>query len=67
MDLKNIMAALAETYWDRPANEAELVAMTAEAMRDKARIAPPFGGKSGSLFDIEPAHFDALLLAEAKR
>ena len=67
MDMKNIMAALAETYWDRPVNEAELVAMIGEAMRDKARIAPPFGGKSGFLFDTEPAHFEALLLAEAKR
>lgn len=65
MEMKNIMGSLAETYWGRPADEAELVAMAGEAMRDQAKIAPPFGGQAGLLFDTEPAHFNALLIAES--
>ncbi|UHS58430.1 hypothetical protein [Agrobacterium vaccinii] len=67
MDTKDIVAALAEYYWGRPAVEAELTAMAGEVARDSIAIAPSALGKSGALFNIEPAHFDALLLAEAKR
>ncbi|MBZ5761259.1 hypothetical protein LAV84_17675 [Rhizobium sp. VS19-DR104.2] len=67
MDLMKIMAALAETYWDRPADEAELVAMAGEAMRDKTSIAKPLTGKAGALFNTEPAHFEAVLRVEAGR
>lgn len=67
MDTKDIVAAIAENYWGRPAVEAELVAMAGEIARDSAAIAPSPLGQSGALFNIEPAHFDILLLAEAKR
>ncbi|XUY28884.1 hypothetical protein RMR21_017500 [Agrobacterium sp. rho-8.1] len=67
MDNKDIVAALAQAYWARPAVEAELVAMAGEMARDSAAIAPSPLGKGGALFNIEPAHFDAFLLSEAKR
>jgi uncharacterized protein (DUF2132 family) len=67
MDIKDIADALAQTYWARPSVEAELVAMAGEMVRDSAAIAPSPLGKGGALFTIEPAHFDALMLGEAKR
>ncbi|KAA3511626.1 MULTISPECIES: hypothetical protein [Agrobacterium] len=67
MDEKQIMAALAQAYWGRPAVEPELVAMTGELARDSATIAPPRHGQDATLFDVEPAHYDALMLTEAKR
>lgn len=67
MDVKDIMAALAEAYWQRPAIEAELVAMTGELARDSETIAPSPFGTGGALFNTEPAQFDALMLAEAAR
>ena len=67
MDTKEIMAAMAQTYWQRPAVEAELLAMAGEVARDSAAIAPSPFGKSGALFNTEPSHFDAVMLAETKR
>ncbi len=67
MDIKDLVEVLAENYWGRPAVDAELLAMAGEIARDSAAIAPSPLGQSGALFNIEPAHFDALLLAEAKR
>ncbi|NTF34523.1 hypothetical protein [Rhizobium skierniewicense] len=67
MDNRDMVAALAQGYWARPAVEAELVAMAGEMARDSAAIAPSPLGKGGALFNVEPAHFDALLLSEAKR
>ncbi|NTF09014.1 hypothetical protein G6L37_23080 [Agrobacterium rubi] len=67
MDNKDIVAALAQAYWARPAVEAELVAMAGEVARDSAAIAPSALGKGGALFNTEPTHFEALMLAEAER
>ncbi|MET0171070.1 hypothetical protein [Agrobacterium sp. lyk4-40-TYG-31] len=67
MEDREIMAALAERYWGRPVVEAELTAMAGEVARDSIAIAPSPLGQAGAMFNIEPAHFDALLLAEANR
>ncbi|WP_137131118.1 hypothetical protein [Rhizobium sp. FY34] len=67
MEIEKVMAALAESYWGRHASEPELLAMTGELRRDSASIAPSALGRGGALFTVEPAHYDALMQAEAKR
>jgi hypothetical protein len=63
--LETMMAKLVDTYWGRPAVEAELIAMAGEVKRDAAAIAPSPLGNNGGLFNTEPAHYDALMLKEA--
>lgn len=67
MDVEDIMKTLAQSCWGRPAIDAELVAMVAEFKRDVMAIATSPEGRNGALFNIEPATFDGILAAEAKR
>lgn len=67
MDVEDIMNALAQSCWGRPAIDVELVAMVGEFKRDVMAIATWPEGRNGALFNIEPATFDGILAAEAKR
>lgn len=67
METQNLMTMLAESYWGRPAIDAERVAMAGEAARDAARIAPLPAGGADALFTVEPAHFEAILRAQVRR
>jgi hypothetical protein len=67
MEIEDVMKALAQAYWGRPAIDAELVAMVGEWRRDSAAIAASLEGRSGALFTIEPAAFDRILKTEADR
>ncbi|TPP05930.1 hypothetical protein [Rhizobium glycinendophyticum] len=67
MDTRQIMEALAEAYWKRPAVEAELVAMIGELTRDAEKIAGRVPAGRSDLFGIEPSSFDAVLLSEVTR
>lgn len=67
MDIEDVMKALAQAYWGRPASDAELVAMVGEMRRDSAAIAASPEGQGGALFTVEPAAFDRILQTEADR
>jgi hypothetical protein len=67
MDLEDVMKALAQAYWGRPASDAELVAMVGEWHRDSSSIAASPQGQQGALFTVEPAAFDRILQTEADR
>lgn len=67
METREIMQALVEAYWQRPAIEPELVAMTGELMRDAEKIAGRMHGGRSDLFGIEPSSFDAVMLSEVPR
>jgi hypothetical protein len=67
MDVEDVMKTLAQSCWDRPAIDAELVAMVGELERDVMAIAAWPDGRHGALFNIEPATFDGIMVAEAKR
>ena len=67
MEMRQIMEALVEAYWARPAIEAELVAMTGELTRDAEKIAGRAAGDRSDLFGIEPSSFDAVMLSEVGR
>jgi hypothetical protein len=67
MEIEDVMKALAQAYWGRPAIDAELVAMVGEWRRDSSAIAASPEGRSGALFTIEPAAFDRILKTEADR
>ncbi|MBX9469880.1 MAG: hypothetical protein KL839_19405 [Rhizobium sp.] len=67
MDIEDVMKALAQAYWGRPAVDPELVAMVGELRRDSAAIAAAPEGRNGALFNIEPAAFDRILQMEADR
>jgi hypothetical protein len=67
METRQIMEALAEAYWGRPAIEAELVAMTGELARDAEKIASRVPGGRSNLFGIEPSSFDAVMRSELER
>jgi hypothetical protein len=63
-DLKETADVLVRLYWDRPAVEAELVAMAGEMDRDSRAIAPPRGSGENVFFALEPSSFDALMASE---
>jgi hypothetical protein len=67
METRQIMEALVEAYWKRPAIEAELVAMSGELIRDAEKIAGRAHGERSDLFGIEPSSFDAVMLSEGVR
>lgn len=67
METHQIMEALVEAYWKRPAIEAELVAMSGELARDAEKIAGRTPGGRSDLFGIEPSSFDAVMLSEVGR
>jgi hypothetical protein len=64
---KDVAAMLAETYWQRPANEAELIAMAGEILRDSAWVSAQASSTDNVYFSIEPAHYDGLMRKEAER
>jgi hypothetical protein len=67
METRQIMEALVEAYWKRPAIEAELVAMCGELARDAEKIAGRVPSNRSDLFGIEPSSFDAVMLSEVPR
>jgi hypothetical protein len=67
MDIEDVMKALSQAYWGRPAIDPELVAMVGEMRRDSAAIAASPEGQQGALFNLEPAAFDRILQTEADR
>ncbi|MDH4439297.1 MAG: hypothetical protein QE284_02830 [Rhizobium sp.] len=67
METRQIMQALVEAYWKRPAIEAELVAMSGELTRDAEKIAARTPGGRCDFFGIEPSSFDAVMLSEVTR
>ena len=67
METRQIMEALVEAYWKRPAIEAELVAMTGELTRDAEKIAGRAPCGRSDLFGTEPSSFDAVMLPEVGR
>lgn len=67
MDIEHVMKTIAQSCWGRPAIDAELVAMVGELERDVMAIVAWPDGRNGAMFNIEPATFDGILAAEAKR
>lgn len=67
MDLEDVMKTLAQTYWGRPAIDAELLAMVGEMRRDSTAIAAIAEAQDGALFSVEPAAFDRILRQEVGR
>lgn len=67
MDIEDVMKALAQSCWGRPAIDAEVIAMVGELERDVKAIATMPEGFQGALFNIEPATFEQILQKEASR
>lgn len=67
MDIEDVMKALAQSCWGRPAIDSEVIAMVGELERDVKAIATMPEGRQGGLFNIEPAAFEHILQKEASR